>query len=619
MRDAALRLNKKYGWALFPADLRDGAKKSYLAAEHALGGERWGMARTPSRLKRIFTDERYCDECGIGIPTGADNGIFVIETDTKKGGHKADGAPTLQALERERGKLPSTLMAESPSGSVHRYFKHPGAQFTVKTTDNVVPGVDVRGDGGMVVAPPSKRDDGVYRWLNDEEIAEAPQWLLHLVTETVRDRSDNDADAEMTGGEIAAAYAVIPNNDDVGWNEWNDKGMAGWRANRDDGFFGFDAWSRKYSGYNARDTLEKWLKYYTSPPTKITAASLIHWADEADPNWRDAYYEKIYDDWGNDVAKERRQQQSNGQRQQVKGVVVAKELNAMQFEDIRYVVPGIIVEGLTLLAGKPKIGKSWLLLSTAIAVSCGGVAFGQIECDQGDVLYCALEDNLRRLQSRMHKLLDEIGLPWPERLFFRTEMPRLGEGGLQQIGDWIASVKHPRLIIIDTLAMVRAVKKRDQSSYDADYESVKALRDLAGRHNVAIVIVHHLRKALGDDPFDTVSGTLGLTGAPDSILVIKHDPGGYVLHGRGRDLSELEKMLAFNKDACTWSIVGEAEDVRRSTERRAILAALSTGDELGPQQIADITGMKSSNVRFLLYQMLNDGEIKKTAYGKYCR
>jgi predicted ATP-dependent serine protease len=125
----------------------------------------------------------------------------------------------------------------------------------------------------------------------------------------------------------------------------------------------------------------------------------------------------------------------------------------MSFPPIKYVVPGVIIEGLTLFAGKPKIGKSWLLLHAAIAVARGGFTLGDIHCPEGDVLYCALEDNKRRLQSRTTKL---IGLKdWPRRLIFRTEMPRLAQGGLDWIRDWITSVPEPRLIIIDTLATVR--------------------------------------------------------------------------------------------------------------------------------------------------------------------
>jgi hypothetical protein len=295
----------------------------------------------------------------------------------------------------------------------------------------------------------------------------------------------------------------------------------------------------------------------------------------------------------------------------------AKELNSMRFEPIKYVVPGIIVEGLTLLAAKPKMGKSWMMLHAAVAVAHGGFTLGDIHCVEGDVLYCALEDNLRRLQSRMTKLLGREG--WPARLLFRCEMPRLAEGGLQIIKDWIKTANQPRLVIIDTLAMVRAPKKRDETSYDADYNAVKDLRALANEHGIAIVLVHHLRKQEADDAFDTVSGTLGLTGAPDTILVLKRDgTGNVVLHGRGRDLIEIEKAMTFNPDSCTWAGAGELGEVRASNARKAILAAMREIElPASPADIAAGANMKRDNVKKLLGRMIDDGSIKKSDYGKY--
>ena len=96
----------------------------------------------------------------------------------------------------------------------------------------------------------------------------------------------------MSANEAAAAYAVIP-NDDVDWEEWNEKGMAGWRATAGAGFAGFDSWSQKSSKYNARNTTEKWRAYFSSPPTEIGAGSLIMWANDADPGWRKAYRAKV--------------------------------------------------------------------------------------------------------------------------------------------------------------------------------------------------------------------------------------------------------------------------------------------------------------------------------------
>jgi hypothetical protein len=296
----------------------------------------------------------------------------------------------------------------------------------------------------------------------------------------------------------------------------------------------------------------------------------------------------------------------------------AKGLQTMTFTPIKYVVPGIIVEGLTLLAGKPKVGKSWLLLHAAIAVARGGFTLGDLHCIEGDVLYCALEDNERRLQSRITKLIG-IAQPWPARLFYYCELPRLTEGGLDGIRTWIESKPNPRLVIIDTLAMVRATRKREETNYESDYMAVLELRALANEFGIAIVLVHHLRKADADDAYDTVSGTLGLTGAPDSILVLKRDSSGsMVLHGRGRDLLEIEKAMTFDADACLWRIAGDAAAVRRSHERNTVLDAIAEAKEpIGPNDIATATGMRAANVRFLLGKLVKEGLIEKAAYGKY--
>jgi hypothetical protein len=135
------------------------------------------------------------------------------------------------------------------------------------------------------------------------------------------------------------------------------------------------------------------------------------------------------------------------------------------------------------------------------------------------------------------------------------------------------------------------------------------------------VIVHHLRKAESDDVFDTISGSLGLTGVPDSILVLKYDSsGGTVLHGKGRDLIEIEKAITFNHDACTWTIIGEASDVQHSIQRATILGAITEASEpVGARQIAEATGMKQNNVRRMLGRMFNDGAIEKAGFGKYRR
>jgi hypothetical protein len=166
-----------HGWDVFPVP--PGTKKSHSSAKFAVEGKRWGATKNADIIRDYWGK---WPDANLGIPTGAENGFFVVEFDTPEG-HGADGAASLAALAAEHGPLPPTREAESPSGSVHYYFQHPGF-FVKNSASEVGPGIDVRGDGGMVLAPPSvKPGVGCYKWRNDLALAEAPGWLLDLVKE----------------------------------------------------------------------------------------------------------------------------------------------------------------------------------------------------------------------------------------------------------------------------------------------------------------------------------------------------------------------------------------------------------------------------------------------------
>lgn len=301
----------------------------------------------------------------------------------------------------------------------------------------------------------------------------------------------------------------------------------------------------------------------------------------------------------------------------------ARALSRKTFAPIKYVVPGYVAEGLTLFAGKPKIGKSWFCLDIALAVAAGGTCLGDIDCEQGDVLYLALEDNERRLQSRIARLWEreaQAGEPVPDRLFYATEWPRANEGGVALIADWIAEHPGARLVIVDVLAMFKATARgKDQTLYEADYHAIKELQSLAMRTGVAIVVVHHTRKSGAEtDPFEKVSGTLGLSGAADTTLILDRDGNGCTLYGRGRDIEEIESAIVFDKPACRWRIAGAAAEVRRTDERGAILTVLTDADEpMNPREIAIEADMKRNNVDKLLGKMVKAGEVLKAGRGRY--
>lgn len=154
--EAALSYIVAYGWKVFPGLIVGKAKKSYEKGKNGDGSDNWRMTDDPEQVRRDF--KKFHPKC-VGVPTGIVNGIFDIEADTKKG-HNVDGLANLKALEAKHGKLPATLMAESPSGSVHRIYKHPGPGIKVKGSDGeIAPGVDIMGDGNIHRA--SKR---AHRW-----------------------------------------------------------------------------------------------------------------------------------------------------------------------------------------------------------------------------------------------------------------------------------------------------------------------------------------------------------------------------------------------------------------------------------------------------------------------
>lgn len=300
------------------------------------------------------------------------------------------------------------------------------------------------------------------------------------------------------------------------------------------------------------------------------------------------------------------------------GVISARELAEQTFKPVAYVLPGYIPEGVTLFVGKPKIGKSWLLLDVCIASAGGRFALGSIKPAGGDVLYLALEDSKRRLKDRVDKICPQGSVPG--RLSFVTEWRRAGSGGVEDIAEWCDSVANPLLVVVDTLERFRPSTKPGLWQYSNDYAAISALQTLAHDRRLAIVIVHHVRKMEADDPFDMVSGTNGLAGAADTILVLKRQAGNTTLHARGRDIDEKATACEFNKSSCRWTLLGEADQIQGSAERKAVLEAISVADADGMSipEIMVATGRRDRNaVDQLLFKMQRDGEIDRPKRGIY--
>jgi hypothetical protein len=220
----------------------------------------------------------------IGMPTGSVSGAAVLDLDKKNDKNGFDAVPDWEHR--------TLTIARTPSGGAHLYFRAEGAPHC--TTSEIAPGVDTRGEGGYVIAPPSAG----YSWVGGDDLSTLPPWpddLRPPPREAERQPGDEpQADPKL----VAAALEVIP-NDDLGWDEWNRIGMAAWRATggADDGFAAFDAWSQKSTKYDADATADRWEHYFRSPPDRIGAGTLFFMAEQVEPDWRQALDDTSQEKW----------------------------------------------------------------------------------------------------------------------------------------------------------------------------------------------------------------------------------------------------------------------------------------------------------------------------------
>jgi len=222
---------------------------------------------------------------------------------------------------------------------------------------------------------------------------------------------------------------------------------------------------------------------------------------------------------------------------------------------IRFVVQQLLPQGLHILAGSPKIGKSWLALWLCLQVAKGDPVW-EFPSERGTVLYLCLEDSFSRIQGWLLDITDDA----PCNLHFATISQTIGDGLEKQIEDFITEHPDTALIVIDTLQRIRNAVT-GVNPYANDYHDIGILKQLADKHHMAIVLVHHLRKMNDDDPMNMISGTTGISGATDSNFVLKLDKRGSnkgTLYCTGRDIEYRELQLEFDAQTHIWNLISDS-------------------------------------------------------------
>ena len=248
----------------------------------------------------------------------------------------------------------------------------------------------------------------------------------------------------------------------------------------------------------------------------------------------------------------------------------ADTLQTIAYEPLTFLVEDLLPQGLHLLAGAPKIGKSWLALWLCLRVARGEPLWN-FPTHPCEVLYLCLEDSFQRIQSRLFDLTEDA----PPTLHFAVMAEQLHSGLVEQIEQFLKEHPATWLVVIDTLQRIRTVSN-DVSPYANDYRDIGVLKGLADRHRIAVLLVHHLRKLGDDDPMNMISGTTGISGATDTNLVLKkgkRSGSAATLYCTGRDIEYQELVLEFDQDAHVWKLISSGESTEEEQDK--ILASLS--------------------------------------------
>jgi Bifunctional DNA primase/polymerase, N-terminal/AAA domain len=522
------------GWSVFP--VREQTKKPLVS---------WKKYQDEKPTKEQVAEwPKLWPNANIAVATGKISGVFVLDVDKIP---DAEGKPPAEQARIKRAHALvealnpiDTARARTHKGK-HIYFKWPGKPVPTKVA--FLPGLDVRGDGGYAILPPSIHPNGTrYLWDDPPEdgIAEAPEWLLKAIIE-------NDSSI-LEGG--------VRGDGELSWKS---------------ALAGAPEGERNAS---AAKVVGKMLEHTPEDLWELQWEALRKWNfDNCKPPLHENELRTVFES----IAKKEHSKRHVGGLDLQR----AMDLEREELPPPVFAVQGMIY-GLTLLIAKPKVGKSQLALQTGIAVAKGAPLFkhflengddGGVDfrTKKGPVIYLDLEGSKARLFSRLKRLTTEI----PPNLHYTLQAPSIHEGGLRKLEQDIERLR-PSLVIVDMFQTFAGVnEKSPRNAYQAEYQVMRMLWELSATYNTPILALQHARKdvlikGLRADPFDAVSGTLGAPGAADTVLVMREETVGTLnrqgpktkrarLYARGRDLSEWEVPLVGDHKTHEWKVAQESQ------------------------------------------------------------
>ncbi len=560
------------GYAIFPCRPRDKRPKASFKETH-------NQARTPQDVAHLWAPNI---DANIGVLCGW-NDIFeqhliVLDVDKDPGGFD-----TLRELCAKHGPLPDTYTVNTPSGGKHYYFLN--EENVPNSVGKLGVGLDTRGEGGYVVAEGSVLENGCYAPASAApEPAFLPTWIAGLLSQSAPIGDVPEAREVEVGSRNDALY----------------KAACALRRN------GLPVEAIRAAVSSLNGTLKH-------PLAQQEVNTLVESAGKRTPD-------------ANPAQTSLQLAVVTGQERKRVDVPAPKwnemllsDMENLEFPYRQAYVDNLLPNGLCILAGDPKAGKSWLAMQLSAAVSSGTPLFGTFETTRCPVLHLALEDSQERFTKHIKKF-DERDAT---NIWGVTSLSvRIGEGLEEQIDQWLLEqpdgLNGRALVVIDLL---QAVKNHDKhaggkTAYENDYEGLKSLRDYVSLRNIAIVVLHHNRKASSENEFNSISGSQGIAGSVDTIWLLKSIPngltGGLVVTSRESDGGDYE-MERMERPMSGWNLIGEKAPEEQSVADR-IRACLSV-ESLTTKDLAKEVRSNIRHVQGILSEMFTREEVVRDREG----
>jgi len=563
------------GWRVFPVH---GVKKGLISSYCDCGKTN---CDTPGKHPHIkgwqnfaTTDPAQIAEwwkkwpnANIGVVAGQESGIVVIDIDDP------------ETTELDGKELPSTLSQTTGSGGTHLVYQHPG--FKVKSVTKVFPKIDSRADGGFFIAPPSAHVSGnSYEWNASPfktDIAPCPQWWIEAVNKKVEKETKTTGDGTFKPIEEGERNTRLASIAGGVWNYIPDPEILEMTLN---------AVNAKHAPKPVENTeIAQIVESISKYPTKDIPSQVVEG-------------KKIADELLKNLPRKRQ-------------TLTAKELDAMEFPELNYLYPDLLPEeGFCILASAPKIGKSWLTLGLAIALT-SLVLFLGLLLPKRKVLYFALEDGQRRIQKRSRL----IGYTPNEELIFSfgwAEDKTPPDVFLRRL---IEENGNPKVVVIDDIRSATPSRIKEESKDFGDYW--RPVQKLALELGVLIIGVFHTRKQVDEDHFLMISGSTSFFGIADVALVLERQRGTTQanLHATGREIKE--KTWKLEREGYRWAMLGESMKVAKTPERQDILDYITANPGQTQTKIAEGMNKSLNTLKTLLAKMVKEGNIENISGSGY--